>query len=507
MIFNSIVTPKLMRCLFAPFLLFMVILPLAVSCTNDKKDVPDDSDFEEVDKDSTMESSGEECVLPAVNMASSMPDFLKQQVETRFTSLSATISHSAKVVFASAAELYAQDRTLVAAYENGATIVVIDTDEDIIEQWLSVHDIEKSWTDNAGTADKGHNHLIYAFNNRHRYYYFDELHDNGCKEELAFFPVRFDSFVNWINKYADEDLKNAPKNMTRASNGEYDIESTFGNQVITHNFAMELSDKTIAHVIFSKPDKLTKTSSIDVTLTVYPLYSPQSNGSSHGDYYIIKGYVNAHNAGMYKGKWSKYHGGVKSHMCAFYMNKLDVETYVRQNNGEVEPKFPVGGTPVPQTTALATSYTSGFSWSISGNILGKLETGTQGGNAGVSGTCSWNNSETRSLPDVTIKRDTEHGKIKWTFNFNNLPDDYDDKIPDLAISDFETNFTWIWWMQGDPKQDKENYEYECVFKLQPKYTSWHWYSSSADFSTDEFWGIPYWKDNWFTFKLRHPERK
>ena len=47
-------------------------------------------------------------------------------------------------------------------------------------------------------------HLIYAFNNRHRYLLFDDFVDDGSEEELEMLPVRFDSAIAWLNRYADD---------------------------------------------------------------------------------------------------------------------------------------------------------------------------------------------------------------------------------------------------------------------------------------------------------------
>lgn len=68
---------------------------------------------------------------------------------------------------------------------------------------------------------------------------------------------------------------------------------------------MCLNDKTLAHVVASKADKLTRSGTIDVAYSVYPLYSFQANGSSAGDYYIVEGTFTVHNDQMYNGSWTK----------------------------------------------------------------------------------------------------------------------------------------------------------------------------------------------------------
>lgn len=480
----------------------LAMLGLLASCADDKVDDPDDvtDDPTEVEAPPKVESNGEVCALNAANIASSIPDYLKQQIESRFVALSGSVDASTKVVFASTAELSGKEDALLEAYANGATLVFLDTDKVSLLQWLDSHEIFYG-----GHADNYDDlHLIYAFNKRDRYYLFDDFVHEDSEDELAFFPVRFDSVVGWLNRYGSEEAEAAA--MTRGGSDEYDISKTFASQVETHNYTVKLTDKTLASVALSDPDKLTMTSSIDVTLTVWPLYSHPSNGSSHGDYYIVKGYVNAHNAKMYNGKWTKTHGGVHARLCGFYMSQLDVEAKI----SGIEPKFPVGGTPVPQTTASATTYSSGFSWSIGGSLTGKYDAGGPGVEAGLSGSFSWNNSETRTLPDVSIRRDTDKGKINWEFKFNNLPhtsggSKYLD-IPDLATSDFETNFSWIWWIPGKPPRGNRKFEYQCCFTVKPTYQSYHWYSTAADFSTSTWDDGIKKTDTYFIFHLKHPYR-
>lgn len=480
-------------------------LTVAVSsCSDDEPGqsvdiVDDNTEYEQIPD---LKSDGEVCNLKTANIAANIPDYLAAQVATRFISATNTIGEETRVVLASTSQLTGADENILNAYQNGATIVLVDTDKKVLLQWLDKHGI-----DYGGNRDDFSDlHLIYAFNNRHRYLLFDDMEEIGSETELAMLPLRFDSVIDWLNKYATEDVIKDNKVNSRAGD-VYDITRTFGSQVVTHNFAVTLKDKELAHVIGSNRDRLSKSSSIDVTFTIYPLYSVKSNGSSAGDYYIVQGYVNAHNAGMYNGKWTKKHGGVHARLCGFYMSKLMLSARIETNGLSV--KFPVGGTPVPQTTMSSTSYTSGFSWSIGGSINGKYEGGKPGVDVGVSGSCSWNNSETRTLADVSIQRDTPNGSVNWTYTFNNLPHKSGGSkyltVPDLAKSDFESNHTWIWWIP-DTKEGN-NTSYKAYIKIDPEYMSYKWYSSAADFGT-KTWndGI---KDSekTFSFHLVAPQRK
>ena len=497
-----------------PVIFSALLLALMSSCSDDEPATTaagndGENTGTESPAPSEVVSNGEVCQLKTADLTSDIPDYMRGQVETRFTNVSQTIDASTHIVLVSTSALSSHDAAIFDAYQNGATIVFIDADKATALQWLDNHDIEYA----GDRSDFDDLHLIYAFNNRHRYLLFDDFVDDGSEEELEMLPVRFDSAIAWLNRYADDAdavTDNAPAAFSR-SGDVYDIARTFGRQVITHSFAVSMNKKVSTGILGG--DTLYKTSAIDVTLVIYPLYSIKANGTSAGDYYIVDGYVNAHNAGMYNGTWTNWHGGIPSHLCAYYMSKLNFTAEITTPGLNVT--FPVGGTPVPQTTASSTTYSSGFSWSISGSLTGKFgNAGMVEGDLGISGSFGWNNSQTRVLKDVEIERDTYGGKVHWTYTFNNLPYakgfiGYVD-IPKLAISDFESDYTWIWWIPDsknyEDKADKLQPTYSATITIEPEYTGYYWYNTYVQFGTNKWSDGITDKEKAFTFKLIPPQR-
>ncbi len=124
-------------------ILGLAVSALIASCSNDTVESPTDitDDCTEVEAPPEVESNGEVCSLNAANITSSLPEYVKEQIESRFVALSGSIDSSTKVVFASTPELSAQENALLEAYANGATLVFVDTDKAILLQWLDSHDI------------------------------------------------------------------------------------------------------------------------------------------------------------------------------------------------------------------------------------------------------------------------------------------------------------------------------------------------------------------------------
>ena len=101
-----------------------------------------------------------------------------------------------------------------------------------------------------------------------------------------------------------------------------------------------------------------------------------------------------------------------------------------------------------------------------------------------------------------------------TYTFNNLPYaegfiGYVD-IPKLAISDFESDYTWIWWIPDsknyEDKADKLQPTYSATITIEPEYTGYYWYNTYVQFGTNKWSDGITDKEKAFTFKLIPPQR-
>lgn len=505
------------RILSAALLAAAAAMALVFSSCAKETDEADDKIYIEEGEGLTdpVVASKEKIGLPSA-IVGKMPDYLQAALNIRFTNAGGEISDDLKVVVIAQDQVDANTDKLLGFYEAGGTVVVVNPDDEQLVAWCEGNGIR--YAGDAGSDNGDDHHLLYAFNKTANYYFLDDfVHD----DDESNCNVALDKFVSWVNEYA------APAKAQRASlfggatRADYDIKKLFGNQTLNHTFQMCLDNKTLAHVLWSKADKLSRSGTVDVAYSIYPLYSFQANGSSAGDYYIVECAFTVHNAQMYNGSWTKKHGGVKSHLCGFYLKKFEItnelgyfkedasggKTYIDLSAGEV--KFPEQGFPVPETTIGATSYTSGFQWSIGGSVSGGLQSGgPMFSVTPISYSVGWNNSETRSVSDLTIRKDSPNGKVGYVFDINNTPHTSSGKkhtgVPAIASGDFTIHQSWIWYV---PKtKDYDTGEYGVKLTVRPTYEAYHWYSSAADFSTSS-WGdaIPE-KDRCFKMTLLQPNR-
>lgn len=452
-------------------------------------------------------ASDEKIDLPAA-IVGQIPGYLKSALDIRFTHVTEQISDDLNIVVVAADHVVANTDKLVGFYRNGGTIVVVNPDDEALEAWCDENGVR--YAGDAGSDNGLDHHLLYAFNKYGNYYFLDDFIHDDDQESCN---IVLDKFVSWVNEYAAHENAPQPAALsalkTRAGS-DYDIKKLFAPQTVNHTYQICLSDKTLAHVALSKADKLTRSGTIDIAYSIYPLYSFEENGSSAGDYYIVEGTFTVHNKQMYEGAWTKKHGGVKARLCGFYLKKFEIENTLCTIDGTMVSgvKFPSQGTPVPETTIGATSYSSGFQWSIGGSLSG----GMLGKEPQISGTLNgsigWNNSETRTISDLTINQDSPGGQVGYVFDINNRPHTSGGKkytsVPPIASSDFTIHQSWIWYVPSTG--DNATKEFAMSIWVKPTYESYHWYSSAADFSTSSWDDALPEGDRTFRVKLLKPNR-
>lgn len=472
--------------------LLLLAVPVAVaamvlafsSCSKDRGDGDNFPDEDELTD--PIVASDEKIDLPAA-IVGQMPGYLKSALDIRFTNVTGQISDDLDVVVVADDRIAPNTDELVGFYRAGGTIVVVNPDDATLEAWCEENGI--GYAGDAGYDGGDDDHLLYAFNKNANYYFLDDfIHD----DDEGSCNIVLDSFVSWVNKYAVPGDMRRPglSALATRAGGDYDIKKQFKPQTVNHTYQMCLNNKTLAHAVASKADKLTRSGTIDVAYSIYPLYSFRENGNSAGDYYIVEGRFTVHNKQMYNGSWTKKHGGVKARLCGFYLKKFEVTNTLCDTKGVTVSgvEFPTYGSPVPANVIDKTSYSSGFQWGLGGSVSGGMLGSDPQFSGMFNGSMGWNNSETRSVSDLTISQDSPDGKVGYVFDINNRPHTSGGKkhtsVPSIASSDFTIHLSWIWYVPSTVDNDTK--EFAMTVWVKPTYEAYHWYSSAADFSTSSW---------------------
>lgn len=396
------------------------------------------------------------------------------------------------VVVTSSTDLAANTAAIVAAYDAGAIVVVTNPDDEKVASWCNSTGIPYIGD---GSCESGHGHLLYCFNNNNDFYFLDDFLDESPDNDHE---TVLNSFTTWVNTYSSDSRSKAKNSANRllSRSNDFDIARTFASQTIAHTYQISIVNGELAHVKWSKVDRLTKKSTIDVAYKIYPLHSFNANPTK-GDFYIVSASATVHNGNMFNGQWTKKHGGVRARLGGFYLSQFNLDatlcTVSPEGNGFKYitcPKvtFPADGTPQPETTQNKTSYQSGFNWGINGSISGGINGKDPTAQISLGGNFGWNNSETRTISDLTIETNTTNGKVGHVCHINNLPHTSKGRIntdiPEIAKSDFTIYQSWIWHVEDAADYSDNTYGIRINAKVE--YKGYHWYSSAADFSEKTF---------------------
>lgn len=179
----------------------------------------------------------------------------------------------------------------------------------------------------------------------------------------------------------------------------------------------------------------------EVTLrhSVYPFYSFEKN-SSNGDYYIVQSEVSVANTDMYQGykqEWFDKMSNIITNICGYYMREMRVSYELKDKNGHTVGEFPVNHSPTPVTTINSNTYTSGFSWSLGGQI--RIGTDTALKSKPLLFSFSYDNAVKRNIQDMDVRNSSTDRSPHYAFILNNLPtyetkNPYTPRVPPTPLS-------------------------------------------------------------------------
>jgi hypothetical protein len=131
------------------------------------------------------------------------------------------------------------------------------------------------------------------------------------------------------------------------------------------------------------------------TYFIYAIYDKDNDV----DYYIVEQEAHVQSGNVYMGDWEDYSShAARTLNSAYYLFDYYTDHYLMSGSTYLdESKIDILQIS-PLTTTVSSSLTTGFSRSFSGN-LGFNGTGATGG---ISGTISYSNSRTTTIPDVRV---------------------------------------------------------------------------------------------------------
>ena len=400
-----------------------------------------------------------------------VPVDMKEALNHRFTHLSSTVSEGTDVLFVSSSELSGYKEEIAAVYENDGIIIIIKPDTPVVNNWFGQMGLDYE------LVDDGVEKELYAFSKCHQYILDAADESTTINEHLNY-------FISWINQTLSVSLVLPPEA------GETAIDKLTSAQTITHTFNYDL-EITEAKVALSKADKIYGKGVFTAKYSIYALYAFQDQPTA-GDFYIVSAEYTAHNSDMCPvdandHRWTSKHGGVYCRLCGFYMTNFNVETVLTKSDKETKVgEYLANYSPTPLTTQGSTSYSSGMSWSLGGEVAVGGNAAGPNGSVTVTGGVTFSNSQSRTISDVEILNQSTSNVTKYEYKVNNLPyyqvGSISISVPPLvSVSNATLYSSWIWRVPSTTEQSTE--KFFIGTKPTITYGSCHFYSSGADFKS------------------------
>lgn len=460
--------------------------------------------------------------MPVAFVGAADADFLGQAIRSRV--VRTTSVDEARVIFIKSSDLMANAQIIRDAWLAGKTIV---------ELWPSVATHSAFWSSIDAPVylrgDESTNDLILLSECRYSCYqlqnpFLEDAYSTGGIEipgdapvvedmsdaptpvnytaveigkTIEFINTKLNSLVEWANGgyggIADGDNSPNASLPTPTFDGDLSkrIEDANAAQIIRKTFNIGVDKFKIDQYPLSDPDEVSRHSTIDLTMHIVPLYSYEKNVSGKsGDYYFVDMNLISHNEALCK-DYFRRHGLLPVFAHIFFGRKMDWKATLKRIDGSSYRVLEGGelnffDTPVPPTTENSSSYTSGFTGTLS--VDGQL--GYMGGLNGsltVGGAFSWNNTRTETVADQSIEMSTDPSTrgVHYCYFCNNdqMTEDLKDAVKAIARTDQKCNASWCWHVNST--KDNDHYtQFAIEFELNPVY---RWQQRRCSWAAKSCW--------------------
>ena len=299
------------------------------------------------------------------------------------------------------------------------------------------------------------------------------------EENVEFLVARMSSFMEWINDITNEKPVDSDIPIYSEFNGKLSdfITNSKYTQRVEISFPVGADNYPLCKIASSKPDRITRHSTVDVVITITPFYSYEENGKDAGDYYFVTMSVISKNGGLFQ-TYKKKHGAIWTYAHAFYSENINWTANISNLNNYTAGFLP-NSNPSPGATQGSSSYTSSMSTTLNITGQGGAMGGKPSGTLTIGGSFSWSNSKTTQMSDMMIGLKTTDPKVEYDYLCVNFAqnDNVNKAVPLIARGDQECLSSWCWHVKGLKDGDTST-SFQFDFTLNPLYgymyrhTSW-----------------------------------
>ena len=357
----------------------------------------------------------------------------------------------AKHVIVACSDLDTYEAELVAAYQRGIIITVVDPVGSVLEGWCAAKGMIYAGDPVAADCSS-----LISFN---RKAVSMSLQKKDKGEIIEEDEVPLVIFTGWLDDILTPTLK-GPDFKSR------DLKKRIAPQSVSHVFPISIPVSSINESGWGVPENVSLNTTAELACDVYQIHSFADNVSFTGDIYAVEAELTIHNGNVYNGRWQYSQGSKLYESCGFRLSDCGfaVSLFDRAESGlEHSNTHILTGGPAPVSTEVASSLQTGFEWNFDGWIScgNGLESASpmplqEGG-------WTWNNKTDNANAGLGIETVTDGGDVAWTL----LVPEETDGTASVASGDLKFHCSWIW---GVPQaKDDSNGRYYMQVDLTPLY--------------------------------------
>ena len=369
---------------------------------------------------------------------------MAQQLSETFTNI--VEPAKAKQVIVACSDLDAYEKDLLAAYQRGILITIVDPVGDVVEGWCAAKGLV--FTGDPVAIDRT---ALISFNRKAVSISVQKSSYQKAGEIIIEEDeVPLVIFTGWLDDVLTPTLK-GPDFRSK------DIMKRFSPQRISQVFPINIPAEAIKESGWGVPEDVTLRTTAELSCDVYPLHSFADNVSFTGDIYAVEAELTIHNGNLYNGRWQYTQGGRQYESTGFDLSscKLGIGLLERTSSGlSHSGTHTLAAGPAPVSTEATASLQTGFEWSFDGWITGGngLESSTP--TPIQEGGWTWNNLTESDPIGFEVKALTDGGDMIWTLSA-------DGESEKTESGDLTFRCSWI-WMVPQAKDDTDGRYYMNV---------------------------------------------
>lgn len=355
-------------------------------------------------------------------------------------------------VIVACSDLDTYETELVAAYQRGIVITIVDPIGSKLEDWCSAKGMVY-----AGDPMALDSSTLVSFNRKAVSISIQKTKTHKEEDPIEEDDVPLVIFTGWLDDILTPNLK-GPDYRSK------DIQKRFSPQHVSHVFPIDIPVDALKESGWGIPENVSLHTTAELKCDVYPMHSFADNASFTGDLYAVEAELTIHNGNLNNGRWQYSQGNQRYESGGFYLSNcgLAVSLYEREASGMTHSStHRFTGGPAPVSTNATSSFQTGFEWSFDGWLTGGngLESSTP--TPLQEGGWTWNNIAEDASAVFDIDLQTDGGDALWTLAF---PEGESKDSEDLTF-----HCSWIW---GLPQaKDDSTGRYYMQVNLSPLY---HW---------------------------------